>query len=169
MKRIKGFEKYAISKMGFVYRVDKKKKIKGTRNKKGYLNVTLYNYGNQIKERKVFYVHRLVMLHYRVNEKNKPCINHVDEDKENNAVSNLEWCTYKENNNHGSFIGKMRNSSSKKVIQKNLKGVFVKEWFSATVASIKLKISQAEIPKCCLGQKVSYKGFYWEFKKQNNE
>lgn len=43
------------------------------------------------------YAHRLIAVNFIPNPDNKPCINHIDHDKSNNRISNLEWCTYSEN------------------------------------------------------------------------
>lgn len=58
---------------------------------------------NNIK--KSVHVHRKVAEYYIPNPLNKPCINHIDGNKLNNAVSNLEWVTYKENSQHASKLG----------------------------------------------------------------
>lgn len=63
----------------------------------GYLKVDLFK--NNIRESKK--VHRLVAQAFIPNTNNYPCINHKDEDRKNNNADNLEWCTYKYNNNYG--------------------------------------------------------------------
>ena len=99
-KDIKGYEGlYQVSNLGRVksLKFDKERVLKQFPNKHGYLLVSLCKTGKQ----KSFAVHRLVALQFIPKVENKPEVNHVDEDKTNNMVSNLEWCTRKENVNHG--------------------------------------------------------------------
>lgn len=63
---------------------------------KGYLRVSL----SKDKKAKTLKVHRLVANAFIPNEENKPAVNHMDLNKENNYVENLEWCTGKENTHH---------------------------------------------------------------------
>lgn len=67
----------------------------------GYPRVGLWKNGTQIH----YVVHRLVAKAFIPNPQNKPNINHIDANKENNHVSNLEWCTQKENINHSLKLG----------------------------------------------------------------
>ena len=64
---------------------------------KGY---KYFNASKQGKKAKVTWVHRLVAETFIPNPERKPCVNHIDGDKNNNAVDNLEWCTHEENQNH---------------------------------------------------------------------
>lgn len=107
-KDIKGYEGlYQVSNLGRVKRLkgkymSKERILKQFPNKHGYLLVSLCKTGKQ----KSFAVHRLVALQFIPKVKNKPEVNHIDEDKTNNMSSNLEWCTRVENNNYGTRIEK---------------------------------------------------------------
>ena len=62
---------------------------------------------------KTMLVHRLVGLAFIANPNNKPCINHIDSDRTNNHVDNLEWCTHKENTVHGYTYGNLNSTACK--------------------------------------------------------
>lgn len=79
--------------------------IKGEICKNGYVRIHVSHDGKQFK----FFVHRLVAQTFIPNPNNKPCVNHINGDKTNNCVDNLEWCTYSENNKH-SYKTNLRNS-----------------------------------------------------------
>jgi hypothetical protein len=104
-----------------VYRPEKILKQKTKR----YAGVTLSNYRNKIYPN----IHRLVALAYIPNPHNKPCVNHIDGNKLNNCVDNLEWVDWDENIKHAwktglakPIYGKQNNSYkhgkySKKVVK----------------------------------------------------
>lgn len=69
--------------------------------KDNYQRIVLMKEG--VKKR--FQAHRLVALVFLPNPKNKPCINHIDGNKSNNCVDNLEWCTHSENTTHAIKTG----------------------------------------------------------------
>jgi hypothetical protein len=90
--------KYVIQSNGVICSIKGKKVclLKQTRLPNGYLQVSIMNNGKC--ESKL--VHRLVAQSFLNNEHNKPCVNHKDGNKENNNITNLEWCTYSENELH---------------------------------------------------------------------
>jgi hypothetical protein len=74
---------------------------------KGYKRVTLCINGKT----KRYQAHRLVAMHFILNPLKKPCVNHKDGDRINNHMRNLEWCTYKENENHSyDILGKINHN-----------------------------------------------------------
>ena len=79
------------------YRVFKERMLKPFKNFRGYMKVGLHK-GNKKKD---VFVHRLVAEAFIENPCNYPQVNHKDEDKTNNCVANLEWCTNLYNTNYG--------------------------------------------------------------------
>lgn len=113
-KTIKGFEgKYEVSDLGRVRRIERYKRNEygeeeklpdkiitpseiGRYSESRYLSVGLIR--NGVTER--HYVHRLVANAFIPNKKRLPTVNHIDLDKSNNDVRNLEWMSYKDNTQH---------------------------------------------------------------------
>ena len=113
-KKITNFENYEVSNYGNV-RNKKTNKYLKKENTKGYLRISLSKNGKV----KRFQIHRLVALNFIENLQNKKCVNHIDGNKFNNCVSNLEWCTHSENELHSyKFLGKI--NSQRKLIYENI-------------------------------------------------
>jgi len=92
--KIKDHPRYSISKSGIVCNDKTGKVLKNIKLKTGYLRVTL-------SSRKQVLVHRLVAEAFIPNPYNLPCVNHIDENPENNNnYGNLEWVTHKQNIRH---------------------------------------------------------------------
>jgi hypothetical protein len=102
-KKITGYEYYFISSLGIVKNTqfNKEKYLKKAKTTIGYEVVLLYKKG----KRTLFYVHRLVAINFIPNTENKPQVNHIDGNKLNNCIDNLEWNTAKENINHAYETG----------------------------------------------------------------
>jgi hypothetical protein len=94
--KIKGFPNYMISKKGSIYNLRFKKYMKASPNAEGYKYIRLLN--NKVK--KYYYVHRLVADHFIKKIPGKNLVNHIDSNRSNNCVDNLEWCTNSENMLH---------------------------------------------------------------------
>ena len=99
IKEVTGFPKYLIDTNGNIYNKRTMKKLKDRDNGRGYRAVCLYNSEGKMVHK---YVHRLVAETFIPNPNNLPEVNHIDENKANNSVDNLEWCDRKYNNNYGS-------------------------------------------------------------------
>ena len=177
-KDILGYEGlYQVSNFGRVRSLDRI--VKGCYNtiqiKKGRIlkprkNIWGYLYVVLSKENrtKAFTIHRLVALHFIDNPNNYPCVNHKDEDKLNNNVDNLEFCSVLYNNTYNERHKKIAEKNingkkSKPVLQYTLDGVFVKEWESTREAG-RNGYQQICISKCCRGINKQHKGFIWKYK-----
>lgn len=135
----------------------KGKILKQNKHKKtGYMMVTLC----KNNKHKTIMIHRLVAEAFIKNPYNYPCVNHKDENKTNNNVDNLEWCTHKYNNNYGNNTKKL----CKCVLQYDLQGNFIKEYYGANEASRHTGISCTNICKCCRGERRKTKGFIFKYK-----
>lgn len=94
-KDIKGYPGYQISNKGRVWSCKRQRYLSPFTNNSGYkaINIIAAN-----GKRKGELIHRLVALHFIDNPEGKPEVNHIDRNKENNTVENLEWVTHGENN-----------------------------------------------------------------------
>lgn len=160
-KDILGYEGlYQVSNLGRVkrtkYKTLTKNKILNFRvHKSGYLEVELSLNGN----RKVYKVHRLVAEAFLSNPNNLSEINHKDENKQNNKVNNLEWCTHKYNMNYGTIKERL----SKQINQYTLNDDLIKVWSGAAEASRVLRINRGNISSCCMGILQTAGGYKWRY------
>lgn len=143
---------YYISKDGKVFSsrsnsgdiTDKLKERKQSIKTGGYLNVGLQTEDSKTKW---FRVHRLVASAFIPNPHDKPFVNHIDENRQNNNVDNLEWVTPKENNLH---------SLTKKIYVYNLEGGLVKI-YSYTRECSEDGFNQGHVCSCARGEERSHK------------
>ena len=161
-KSIPGYDgKYEISNWGRVksYKQNSNGKILSPGNNGlGYYFVCLFK-GK--KEKKIF-VHRLVAEAFIPNSNNLPEVNHKDEGKGNNHVTNLEWCSRAYNLAYGTRVERI----SKRVVQLDKGGNFIAEFESINEAARRTGISSINICYCCKHKK-GYKsrgGFIWIYK-----
>lgn len=131
-------------------------------------------------KRKVVYVHRLVAEAFIPNPDKLPEVNHIDENKQNNNVENLEWCNRAYNNSHGTRLERqLKNFDYKAVAKKisktknttrysginqmTLDGVFIKWWPTIKEASNNTGASYYHISNCCRGLGIQSGGYKWEY------
>lgn len=161
-KNIIGYEGlYQVSSYGRVKslgndKTRKEKLLKPKTNGRGYLLVCLNKDGKQ----NFYFVHRLVTQAFIPNPDNLPQVNHKDENKLNNCVSNLEWCTCKYNINYGTRTEKI----SKEVYQYSLDDKLIKVW-NSTQECGRNGFSFQHISECCNGKRKTHKGYIWKYKK----
>lgn len=181
-KPVAGYEGlYEVSNLGHVrslYRY--KKQLKPTASKAGYLLVDLKG--------KKFSVHRLIAIAFLPNPEGYPQVNHKDENKQNNCVENLEWCTAKYNMNYGEGAKKrsskidytkpcfkenaIKNGAkvSRPVLQLSKDGVLLNRYSSGKEAHRQTGINHSHILECCAGKR--YKtvgGFVWKYDERNDD
>lgn len=170
-RNIKGFEnKYMVSNFGNVKSLNymhknKSHLLKQTVGNKGYLYVTLNKNGKHW----TYFVHRLVAQAFIPNPNNLPTVNHMDECRTNNCVKNLEWLSYKDNNLYGNHYKRVSETQlndpkkSKRVLQYDLNGRFIKEWKSASEVQRKLSVNSSNIIQNCRGNVKTAGGFIWKY------
>ena len=149
---------YEVSNLGRVRNSKTGRVMKLQETNKGYLRVCLRKNG----ESKQFSVHRLVAFAFIPNDdtENKTDVNHIDEDKTNNTVENLEWCTREYNINYGTHNERVAKTLSKKIIGKSLaeNKIII---FQSMCHAERCGFDKGAISRCCNGKQKYYKGFMW--------
>jgi hypothetical protein len=114
-KDIAGYEGlYQINKIGLIkssYNTGKCDFIRMVKDRRGYYMAGLTKDGTQKK----IFLHRLIAIAFIPNSEGKPCINHIDGNKTNNSIENLEWCTWSENNQHAIRTGLFNPNKKKRI------------------------------------------------------
>ncbi len=160
-KDIEGYEGlYQISNYGNVKSLgnDKTRKeriLKPAKDKDGYLMVGLCKQG----ERKYHKIHRLVAQEFFPNPNNYPEVNHKDEDKTNNQVTNLEFCDRKYNINYGTHTERSALSRSKPVLCVETGKIYQ----STHQVERELGFAQQYISNACNGRYKQAYGFHWKY------
>lgn len=153
---------YEISRDGKIRRVDTGNILRGYLGPDGYKRVGL----TVNCKTKVFLVHRLLAIAFIPNPYNYPCINHKDENKSNNALDNLEWCTHRYNLNYGTHNERANETRKKPILQYTKDGVFIREWKSVTDLNIETKIDMGHVTACCRGKRKTAGGYCWKYKNE---
>lgn len=178
--------RYLISNMGRVWSIYSSCFLSPKRTKTGYLRVSLCENGY----REECLIHRLVAVAFIDNPENKPTVNHINENKMDNRVDNLEWATYLEQNIHGTRIARavahtdwaersqkidysviaskhdylhMNESQKTPVSQYSLEGVFMRNFSGISEAARTLGISAGGICSCVKGVRKTCGGFKWAY------
>ena len=172
-RSVDGYEGYyQVSNNGKIRSVDRsiinskgiKRKIRGsqlklTPDKDGYLKTTLCK--NNKKEN--VFVHRVVASTFIDNEDTLPEVNHKDENKTNNTIKNLEWCTSQYNTNYGERNKKINKNRRKKVVGICLETGECKEYESISETK-KDGFTPQSVSLCCNKRLLnSHKGYNWNF------
>lgn len=138
--------------------------LKTRKDKRGYIHIFLNKNGKCVN----YLIHRLVAQAFLPNPNNYPQVNHKDENKSNNKVENLEWCTKKYNLHYSNVCQKMVTAAKikrqKVVLMYDEENRFLREFESATIAAKYIGDYQQNVSACCYGKIKKVKGFIFKFK-----
>ena len=155
MKDVVGYEGlYQVTSCGKVWSYKNERFLKPRKNN-DYLRVTLCKDG----EMKDYYIHRLVAEAYIPNPDNLPEVNHKDENKLNNCVNNLEWCSKDYNRNYGTRTERSALARSIPVYCLELNKVFS----GISQAARELGLNPSHICECCKGKLKTTGGLHFRY------
>lgn len=150
---------YKINEKGEVFSTNCGRILSPKKNHDGYLRIQLWSHSKC----KFVSIHRLVAEEFIDNPDNKPFVNHIDGNKGNNSVNNLEWCTQKENIRHSWENGLSKshlNKNGKTVYQYTLTGKLIRTFPSTMEVERETGIWHSRLSKAMTSKK-PYKGFLW--------
>lgn len=149
---------YIVDIEGNIYR-----KLIPNKSVTGYLRIGLRDKRNS---RHWYGVHRIVAKAFIKPDPNRPYVNHIDGNKLNNRIDNLEWCTQSENAIHAFKMNLRRPTRSIPVDQFDLQGNFVKRYDSQAEAARAMSVSQTSIHHAIAYGRTSC-GYYWRWAVEN--
>lgn len=160
-----GFEKsYEISSLGNLRNIRNGKLLKGQGVRSGYI----VNILCEKQRKKTVRRHRLVAEAFIPNPEKKPEVNHINGDKLDNRVENLEWATHRENTDHAWLTGLTKlPAPTERVVSQYYDGRWLATYRSIKIAS---QISGADdscILQCCKGNRASAGGYEWKYGGEN--
>ena len=143
MKQITNYPNYLITTDGRIFNLKKMKFLKKLLNNSGYYHTCLYNKNGG----KFFLVHRIMAESYLPKDNIRNYVNHIDGDKTNNLLSNLEWCTHKENIQHAWENGLSKTSETQRQNGRNTIHIALKASNEAKRKKV-IDLSNGKIYKC---------------------
>lgn len=140
-------------------------------NKKGYVVVKLSH-----PKRRPYAVHRIVANAFIPNPENKPYIDHIDGNPQNNNITNLRWCTHKENMNNPITLNRLYNSKAgvkcyslmKSIVQFDINGNFINRYKSVQDAALKTGLNSSHISSVARGNRKTSGGYIWEYDNEDS-
>lgn len=159
-KNITEANNYEISNFGRVRNKATKQILKGRLSKSGYLQVSI-----KLNETQKFsnrYIHRLVAIYWIDNPENKKEVNHIDGNKENNHILNLEWVTPAENQKYRHKLGNNK-TSQRKVGKFDKDGNLIVKYDSIVEAAASEGSPRVSIDNVLQGRRYTLKGFVWKY------
>ena len=169
---ITGFPNYQVSNMGNIRNIKRGKQKKPGHTTTGYLKVDLYKNSKRSTRK----IHRLVADAFIPKDPTKTDINHIDGNKKNNKVTNLERCTKSENMQHAfkhnlvhlkgrkSSYGMLGKKNPNGGAQKRIRVIETgKEYKSIVACARDLKLRDKSITDCLKGRQKSHRGYHFEY------
>lgn len=153
---------YQVSNIGRVKSLGNKRNhkeemiLKPSINIYGYYHISL----NKKNKRYSYCVHRLVALAFLENPYNLKTVNHIDKNKLNNNVENLEYMSIGDN---------VRYSLNKPVLKMDLQGNLIEEYPSINEAGRRCNVFYQNIYKCCKGKRLTAGGYRWRYKNESEQ
>lgn len=135
-------------------------------NSNGYVNISLYKAGTSVRYK---LLHRLVAEVFIPNPEHKPMIDHIDRNKQNNVVSNLRWCTLKENMlnpstiEHCRKLGESVNRSYRNHPIIAIKDDTIVRKYQSINEAVKEGFVSCSVSQACSGKLKTYRGLQWMY------
>ena len=166
-KEVENYQNYEVSNLGNVRNKKTGRYLKPNITTCGYARARLYNKDGV----KPIMIHRLVASAFLSNPDNKPEVNHMDGNKVNNSVTNLEWCTKSENMRHAVDTGLKKgfalkgadNPMSKKVVMMDKSGEIIRMFPCAKSVERELGYFVSNIVNACNGKLKTSHGYRWAY------
>ena len=175
-KDVVGYEgKYLISSKGRVislgrtiyaggggYKQSQPRLLKASIMRNGYYGVMLSDMDKRmgLNKTKPHYIHRMIAEAFIPNPHNKPMIDHINTDRTDNNISNLRWCTQKENMNNPITV--KNNSHNESVVQLSLDNCFIRQYPSME-STKDVGFNPKCVSNCCRKTQLQHKGFHWMY------
>lgn len=165
-KDVNGYEGiYQISTKGRVRNIKYDRLLRQAKHRTGYVSVMLYRNGNP----KRINIHRLVAENFIEKPDGCDIVNHKDENKSNNNIENLEWCSGEYNMKYGTLGKRITQKrghcarKKRKVIQMDGCGNTLHIWDSISTASKETGTARTSIFECCIGIHKTANGYVWKY------
>ena len=165
-KKIEGYDNYSVSDTGLVRNDTTGKLLKAFDLDTGYTIIHLY----KNKKMKNLKLHRVIAQAFIPNPKQEKCINHINGNRHDNRIENLEWCSHSENNIHSyRTLGRSSSNAIRAMSVAKYKPVLCVEtkevYESVKQASEKTGVCRANISKCLTNKRSTAGGFHWGYAK----
>lgn len=157
---MKEYKQFLVDDNLNIYNKHSNRKLKPHKGSDGYMQVTARVHGKFIHER----VHKIYANCFIQNPNNYKYVNHIDSDKTNNSLDNLEWCTNSYNVYHGWHSGNRKHKNNTKIEVRDLSSNLIGIYKSIRECARQLKLDRHKISRVLTGElKKDYLGYYFDY------